>query len=83
MAERNIALETENLNKYASAHGGQTPTLAEDWKSVFTATYGTDLPPELANLEMFKASNPAQVPTPTPTVTPSPLPAGPSGLYRG
>lgn len=69
---RDLKLEQAAVDAFIK-NQNRKPSTPDDWKAIHTSSYGTQLPPELASLDMYTQSSPTQTPTaPTPTSTPTP-----------
>ena len=56
MATRDLISEQKNVDAFIKAQG-KLPSTDADWRVVHSATYGAELPADLANLPMYKASS--------------------------
>ena len=65
MATRNLELEKRAVDDFVK-NRGKTPSTPDDWKLIHKASYGTDLPSDLASLPMYRqaSTNPSANTTP-------------------
>lgn len=80
--ERNLAQEKVYVDKFFQSQG-KAPSTPEDWKSIHTATYGAQLPAELAQLPMYQQVSSNPVSNVSMTTTSSDTPIGGGLNYMG
>ncbi len=77
---RNKEIESKHVDTFFQEQG-RAPSSEEEWKTIHTASYGTDLPEELASLDMYKTAPPTPtLPAEIPGEAP---PASDALMYRG